>query len=405
MKKYALWGLLLLLVMAGFAAAACSSLDTEDSTVKNGLETTESKDQEPVQTEVASPEVSGVVGEEASELPKDSGEIEKNPDNKDVNVQKPNKTGKKENEQISQEKNSEGTLVPPKEPEPIRQVTLKVTKDFGSQVIFNKKVQIENNQTILELLEANLDIETDWDGGFIKGINGLVLDKGGLSGKRTDWFYYVNGICADVGADGYTSAPGETIWWDYHLWQSMGSAISAVIGSYPEPFIHGYEGKVGETTVMSTPEKSELAEKMKKALTDQGIKAVNLSELDEEKLAKRTCPVIVIGEWQELNQIKWLRDFNKAYRKTGTGVHFTDQGVELVKYNGEVDQAVSGSVGVIAATGSGLGDENPLWLVAGTNEKGLKQAVDVLVNNPEKINGMYSVAIVNGEFIRLPIQD
>ncbi|MEL7564904.1 MAG: DUF4430 domain-containing protein [Dehalobacterium sp.] len=399
MKKISLWGLLLLMFMVVFAVAACASRETKNASGET--------DQKQTVTEEPSSEVNGDTGEEYSEPPAESGQIEENPDDdkKEVSVLNSNETGKEKKEQVSQDQKAGGASAPLKEPETVRQVALKVTRDFGTQVIFNKKVEIKNNQTIMELLEANLDIETDWDGGFIKGINGLISDKGGLSGKRTDWFYYVNGICSDVGADGYAPAPGETIWWDYHLWQSMGSAISAVIGCYPEPFIHGYEGKIGATTIMSTQEKSALAEKLKQALTDQGVKTVNLSGLDEGKLAKRTGPVIALGEWQELNQVKWLEDFNKAYRKTGTGVHFTDPEAELVKYNGELDQAVSGSVGVIVATGSGLGDESPLWLVAGTDEKGLEQAINVLVNTPEKINGLYSAAIVNGEIVCLPIQD
>lgn len=283
-------------------------------------------------------------------------------------------------------------------------VTLRVTRDFGTETIFNKKVEIKKDGTVLDILNANLDIETDFDGGFIKGINGLISDKGGLSGKRTDWFFYVNGICTDAGADAYSLKPGETVWWDYHLWENMGSANSAVIGNYPEPFIHGYGGKVGVTTVLSTPEKSELTEKLKKALAGKGVKTVNVSGIDEEKLNKRKGPLIVIGEWSELSQFKWLEDFNKAYRKTGTGAHFTDRGLELIKYNGEVDHMVSGSVGVITATGSGLGDETPLWLIAGTDAEGLEQAINLLVNNPEKISGMYSGAIVSGKITRLPIQ-
>lgn len=300
---------------------------------------------------------------------------------------------------LDQQKTPENSVKPVKK----NAVTLLVTKDFGAQVITAKKVEIEKDGTVLDLLEANMKIETDYDGGFIKGINGLKTDKGGLSGKRTDWFFYVNGVCADMGADAYHLQGGEVVWWDYHLWHGMGSANPAVIGSYPQPFIHGYGGQAGATTVMYTPDKKALGEKMKKALTTQGVKTVSIKEIDENVLKKRKGPVLVLGEWQELNQIKWLQDFNNAYRKTGSSVHFTDQGLDLLLYNGEAGRRVSGSTGVLLATGSGLGDKAPLWIMSGTDEKGLEEAVNLLASEPNKISGMYSAAIKAGKVVRLPL--
>lgn len=396
MKKKSILGLLLLLFMVMLAVSACGQQDAEspapDSTVQGVQETGQETGEDPAET-----------GEEA--VPEVAGEKE-TPEETEGSLQakeKPAPAGESGQESPAPPKN-------PESPENLEKtekknlITLQVTRDFGAQVVSHKKVELQKDWTILDLLKANLEIETDLDGEFINGINGLKTDKGGLSGKRTDWFYYVNGICADMGADAYRLQGGETVWWDYHLWESMGSAISAVIGSYPEPFIHGYGGKTGGTTVMHAPEKVKLGEKLKKALEAKGVKTVTLSGIEEDVLKKRKGPVLVIGEWPELNQVKWLQDFNKAYRKTGTGVHFTDQGLELIQYNGEVDREVSGSAGVIIATGSGLGDEAPLWIVGGTDEKGLDQAVNLLADHPEKISGMYGAALESGKIVRLPVQ-
>ncbi|ATW27578.1 DUF4430 domain-containing protein [Candidatus Formimonas warabiya] len=391
MKKKSRWGVLLIFLLVLTAAAGCGGTAGENPAQDTTLSGAPPTDQEPAgSVEKTAPEGTKQGGEDAAEAPDAPAKKEVSPQAKEDPVQA-GESGQKE-------------APAPKKEEEKNLVTLKVTRDFGVQPIFEKKITFQKEDTILDLLQDNLDIETDWDGGFIKGINGLVSDKGGLSGKRTDWFYYVNGVCADVGADGYRLHPGETVWWDYHLWASMGSAISAVIGSYPEPFLHGYGGKAGGTTVLCAPEKEELGEKVKKALEAQGVKTVKVSGLEEEKIKKRTGPLVVLGEWQELNGVKWLEDFNKAYRKTGTGVHFTDQGLELVKYNGAADRTLSGSGGVIVATGSGLGDEMPLWLIGGTDEKGLEQAVNVLVESPEKISGLYGAAVTGDEIIRLPVQ-
>jgi hypothetical protein len=285
-----------------------------------------------------------------------------------------------------------------------KKATLLVTRDFGSKKIFHEKCEIPKGGTVMDLLEANLEINTEYGGGFVSEINGFKMEKGGLSGKRHDWFYYINGICTDMGADGYQLRAGEAVWWDYHVWESMGSANSAVIGCYPEPFAHGYRGTVKATTIMSSPENKGLAQRLQKALKAKAVKTVYLSGLDSGKLEKRQGPVLVMGEWRELEKINYLNGLNQAYRKTGMGVHFTDSGMELLGYNGKVNKTIQGSAAVIAATGEGLGDDSPLWWIAATDRAGLEQAVNIIAKTPEKITGMYSGAVVSGKIMRLPLQ-
>lgn len=282
-------------------------------------------------------------------------------------------------------------------------VKLLVTKDFGNETLFEKKVEIKEDRTVIDLLKANLEITTKWDGDFVNGINGLESENGGVSGNRFDWFYYINGICADVGAAGYELNPGDIVWWDYHAWKSMGSANSAVIGCFPEPFIHGYRGNVGTTTIITSEENNSLANDVQKALEKNGVTSIESKTLNEDFLQNRQGPTIVMGEWSELKELTYLEKLNKAYKKTGTNVHFTDKGLELLDYSGKAARTVTESAGVIVSTGAGLGDESPLWLIVGNNREGLEQAVEVLVENPDKISKAYGVAVVSGEIVRLPI--
>jgi len=283
-------------------------------------------------------------------------------------------------------------------------VSLIISKDFGGQTLVEKQVAIQKDWTVIDLLESTARITTKWDGSFVNSLEGLEADNGGILGNKRDWFYFVNGICADVGASGYDLKAGEVVWWDYHAWKNMGSTNSAVIGCYPEPFIHGYRGKVGPTTIISSADNLNLAGNLQKAIKNRGVASVNLAELNNNLLENRQVPTILIVTWNEVKQLAWLESFNKAYRKTGVSVHFTDQGLELLDYNGDVAQTINGSAGVIVASGSGLGDANPLWLLVGTDQQGLQQAVDLLVSNPQKIVKCYNAAVVSGELIRLPLQ-
>jgi hypothetical protein len=283
-------------------------------------------------------------------------------------------------------------------------VTLMITKDFGSQTLVEKKVQIQKNWSIFELLESTVKIEGKWDGGFVNSINGLESQSGGFTRDGFDWFYYINGIGADVGADQYSLRAGEVIWWDYHVWKTMGSSNSAVIGCYPQPFIHGYRGKIGATNILAAKESTKMAQDLKNSLLNRGVRSINVKEMDNNLLENRSVPTIVVGTWSELKGLSWLDKFNQAYRKTGISVYFSDKGLELLDYTGKTVQTVQNSAGVIAAAGSGLGDNSPLWLVSGTDQEGLKLAVNLLVNNPQKISKYYSAVIAADKIYRLPLK-
>lgn len=278
-----------------------------------------------------------------------------------------------------------------------------VTKDFGKEKLLEAKVNFKKNMSVMDaLLLAGADVKTSYGGGFVSGINGLLTDTGGVSGVRKDWFYYVNGIFADVGALDYEPKPGEIIWWDYHPWK-LSQGIPAVVGCFPEPFLHGFRGQVKKTTIMCGSGETELAIKLKESMKDYGILRVDVQEINAEMLTQREGPTILIGEWEKLKDIAWMKELNNAYKKNGTFIHFTESSIELLDYQGEGVKKLQGSAGVIVATGEGSGDDSPLWLISGTDRRGFEEAVDVLAKCPQKIMGMYSAVVLPGEIIRLPL--
>ena len=50
----------------------------------------------------------------------------------------------------------------------------------------------------MRLLQRKYDVKTRYGGGFVQEIDGVA--GGREDGRRVDWFYYVNGIEATVGA-------------------------------------------------------------------------------------------------------------------------------------------------------------------------------------------------------------
>ena len=123
----------------------------------------------------------------------------------------------------------------------VGKVSLRVTRDFGAaQVSPPLHDDASESDTVMRLLDRDAEIATSYGGRYVRAIDGLSEATRG--GRRYDWFFFVNGIEASVGAADFPLRGGEAIWWDYRDW-SRALYVPAVVGSWPEPFADGYEGK------------------------------------------------------------------------------------------------------------------------------------------------------------------
>ncbi|SHH11863.1 protein of unknown function [Thermosyntropha lipolytica DSM 11003] len=273
-----------------------------------------------------------------------------------------------------------------------------ITCYFGKKVLLDREVFFREGASVMEVLKANAEVKTAYGGGFVSGINGVESRKGL---KSEDWFYYVNGICAEMGAVEKKVNPGDVIWWDYHSWKA-GIANTAVIGAYPEPFRHGYNGKVKPVKLIFTPSCREIAEKLEAYLLGAGVKEVVREEWAGDMGVSRSVPVIIIGEWEELQKADYLNRLNQAYARNGMGFYWGEEGLYLLNYEGKKMMLHKEEAAVLGACGSGLGDTSPLWLITGTDRESIAGLVEMLAV-PDKIKYMYAAAFIKGELIRLPL--
>jgi hypothetical protein len=114
--------------------------------------------------------------------------------------------------------------------------TVWVTRDRGSHVLLVRHVPA--GLTAVQGLERVAHVQTRYAGRFVQAIDGI---SGSLA-RQHDWFYFVNGYEADRSAAEYRLHPGDVEWWDYRSWRGSMS-VPVVVGSFPEPFLHGYDGK------------------------------------------------------------------------------------------------------------------------------------------------------------------
>jgi hypothetical protein len=110
--------------------------------------------------------------------------------------------------------------------------SLSVTQDFGTRPLLDARVA--PGQTVMTALRGVAKIDTRYGGRFVQSIDGI---SGSLTRAR-DWTYFVNGLEARVGASDVTLHAGDRVWWDFHPWADL-PTVPAVVGSFPEPFVHG----------------------------------------------------------------------------------------------------------------------------------------------------------------------
>ena len=118
-----------------------------------------------------------------------------------------------------------------------------ITRNRGTQVMLAKKVPA--GISALDALSRVARVKTRYGGRYVQSIDGVA---GSLAGRR-DWFYFVNGYEADRGAADYKLHDGDVEWWDYRSWRKQ-MRVPAVVGAFPEPFLHGYAGKTRKATII-----------------------------------------------------------------------------------------------------------------------------------------------------------
>jgi hypothetical protein len=271
-------------------------------------------------------------------------------------------------------------------------VDLSVSRDYGLRRMLERSVAVKESDTVMRVLEGNADITTRYGGGFVESIDGLAEDQRG--GHPYDWFFYVDGVESPIGAADYDLQGGERIWWDYRDWSAT-NHVPAVVGSWPEPFTHGYEGHQHPVAVECRGG-GKACGAVRGALEGEGV-TVSGGEPSE---AIR----VLVGPWARLRS-----DSAAALLEAGpaeSGV-FADFGAVAGSYRlegldegGDVGREFGPDAGLVAATRRFEGP--PVWLVTGATETGVRAAAELL--EAPKLRDHYAVATEDGREIPLPLR-
>jgi Domain of unknown function (DUF4430) len=275
-----------------------------------------------------------------------------------------------------------------------------VTRDFGAERLHEgvDEETAEEGDTVMRLLQENYEVETRYGGGFVQEVDGIA--GGRERGRPADWFYYVNGIEAPVGAAERRLTAGERVWWDHHRWQAA-QRVPAVVGSFPEPFLTGLEGKRFPVKLVCAGDAERTCEEVETRLQDSGVDAVSRSGIPQS--AGEEVLRMMVGRWTELRSDTVTRGLERGPAATGVFARPSSAGdrIELLDANGQTVRTLRAGGGLVAATS--VEGQAPTWVVTGTDEVGLAAAAAALTE--ERLTEHFALAVQGGNDISLPVNE
>jgi Domain of unknown function (DUF4430) len=264
-------------------------------------------------------------------------------------------------------------------------VNLTVTRGFGTnKMAAVTQSSVPGSETVMRMLERSFRVQTRYGGGFVQAINGVAGDA-----SRHDWFYYVNGVEAGKGAASTAVHKGDRIWWDLHDW-TVTNTVPAVVGSFPEPFLHGLSGKRLPTTLECAPDMNQACTRAAAMLHKAGIPAA--SQLLGSGSGNDSLSLIV-GTWSELKPVIAAELVQKGPQRSGVYASFTAAGrLQLLDPQGHVARTLGPGAGLVAATRDNV--SAPVWLVTGTDAAGVKAAAAALTQ--ARLKDHFALAVQPG---------
>jgi hypothetical protein len=271
-----------------------------------------------------------------------------------------------------------------------------VTRDYGGGELGARIFQdLPESETVMRLLQRGFDVETRFGGGFVQSIEGI--EGGREDGRPVDWFFYVNGMWSDEGAAEVQLHDGDRVWWDRHDWAAS-PELFAVVGSYPEPFLHGAEGRRYPVVLECGDEVEAACETVAERLGADGARPSR--QAPGTGTGAETLRVVV-GTWAQLRGDPALALLDRGPAASGVFARFDETGrtLALLDARGRTRRTLRAGAGLVAATR--LEQQAPTWMVTGTDAAGVETAAAAL--DEQRLSRRFALAVGPSGDLALPL--
>jgi hypothetical protein len=276
-------------------------------------------------------------------------------------------------------------------------VTIVVTRDFGRVALRGSPATVDapGGETVMRALRRHFAVTTRYGGGFVQSIDGSAGRTAG--GRPVDWFYYVNGIEAPRGSAATPLHRGDVVWWDRHDWGAT-QRIPAVVGAFPEPFLHGSAGTRYPARLECSNDADAACRTAERQLAKAGVIA---GEATFGTRGGGDLLRVVVGPWTAIRSDFAARLLAGGPSASGVYARPSADGrsLGLLDARNEVVRTLGPGTGLVAATVTQ--DQPPVWLVTGTDAAGVRRAAAAL--DADTLRDRFAVALTGSGVVSLPV--
>ena len=272
---------------------------------------------------------------------------------------------------------------------------LRITRDFGHELLSEaSEDKVREDQTVMRFLQSEREVDTRYGGKFVQSIDGLA--GSGTVGRR-DWFFFVNGIEADVGAADFELSPHDVVQWDHRDWRAA-MRVPAIVGAFPEPFLHGYRGKRLPVRVECEDADSRACGEVKDSLQEAGVPATG-SSIGTAAGSREDLLRVLVAKWEAARHVRAAATLEDGPDESGVFARFSDDKLELLDRRGSRAQEAPPGTGLVAMTA--FEDEALVLVVTGLDDEGVEAAAGAL--DEETLRDAFAVAVTPDGPLKLPL--
>jgi hypothetical protein len=199
---------------------------------------------------------------------------------------------------------------------------------------------------------------------------------------------FVNGIGVDEPVSELAVHGGDRVWLDQHKPGAVRD-VRAVVGAFPEPFVHGIDGKRLPVRVECDDPRAGACAAVAEKLVGLGVVAGR--SIISRSAADETVRILV-APWKRLRGREFEADsLDAGPRSSGVFARFDGSGERLLVLDagGRVARTLGAGSGLIAATRAQA--RQPVWFVTGTDPAGVDAAARAL--DESVLAGRFALAI------------
>lgn len=289
------------------------------------------------------------------------------------------------------------------------QVRLLVTRDFGREVLDDKRLSVDGHGTALSLLREEHDIAVD-EFGNVRSIDGqrAVFAPEELK-TSTRWNFIVNGVKNPTAPANLPVLEGDTVQFDFE--DVLGSEdIRGNVSAFPQPFSAGIGGRRFPVTLVCADGYADACRRVRRVFTAAGVDTSGRPPADRltqrERRVQRATPTprrarILVGSWAALADRPTIRRVERGPDYGGVFADFAQDGrsVRLLDAHSRPAHTMGAGTGLLAFARPG--DATIAWLVIGVDRKGVARAARAI--DPETLDNAFSVAVSDEGVARLPL--